>query len=206
MKYGDLDGVFEHLDDLPPKQRQNLGEHRERVLLNRTMTYLRRDLELAFEPADLRQRAWDPEAVRVLFNQLEFRSLFARLPMAMGEAAPPPETDAMECVVTTEQDPAAAVRRLVEVATSGSRYVLEPRFTGAIGRSDLLGLAPSHIDREERRASTCGPRAPGAPVVRPSEPGRSPAGRRWWRTGPRISCGLQTAPGRRWHRRPHPGR
>src|SRR5437667_822457 len=91
VKYGDLDAVFEHLDELPPKQRQNLGEHKERVLLNRTMTYLRRDLELEFAPTDLGQGPWDPEAVRTLFNQLEFRSLFARLPMAMGEAAPPPE-------------------------------------------------------------------------------------------------------------------
>ena len=51
VKYGDLDAVFEHLDELPPKQRQNLGEHKERVLLNRTMTYLRRDLELEFAPS-----------------------------------------------------------------------------------------------------------------------------------------------------------
>ena len=26
--YGDLEGIFEHLDELPPKQRQNLGEMR----------------------------------------------------------------------------------------------------------------------------------------------------------------------------------
>jgi len=73
VKYGDLDAVFEHLDELPPKQRQNLSEHQERVLLNRTMTWLRRDVELEFAPTDLRQGAWDPEAVRTLFNQLEFR-------------------------------------------------------------------------------------------------------------------------------------
>ncbi len=104
VKYGDLDAVFEHLDELPPKQRQNLGEHKERVLLNRTMTYLRRDLELEFAPTDLRQGPWDPEAVRTLFNQLEFRSLFARLPMAMGESAPPPKTDALDCVVANLGD------------------------------------------------------------------------------------------------------
>ena len=146
VKYGDLDTVFDHLDELPPKQRQNLGEHKERVLLNRTMTYLRRDLELEFAPGELRQGAWDPEAVRTLFNQLEFRSLFARLPMAMGEAAPPPETDALECVVDNLGEPEAAVRFLGEVATAGRRYILEPRFTAALGRSDLLGLAVATDD------------------------------------------------------------
>ncbi|HEV3364173.1 MAG TPA: DNA polymerase I [Acidimicrobiia bacterium] len=151
VKYGDLDSVFEHLDDLPPKQRQNLAEHKERVLLNRTMTFLRRDVELEFAPADLRQGAWDAEAVRTLFNQLEFRSLFARLPMAMGEGAPPPETDTLECVVANLGDAEEAARFLGEVAAGGRprgsggvpqrRYVLEPRFSAAPGRSDLLGLA-----------------------------------------------------------------
>ncbi|HVW32968.1 MAG TPA: 5'-3' exonuclease H3TH domain-containing protein, partial [Acidimicrobiia bacterium] len=130
VKYGDLDGVLEHLDELPPKQRQNLGEHKDRVLLNRTMTFLRRDVELEYAPTDLRQGAWDPEAVRTLFNQLEFRSLFARLPTAMGESAPPPETDALECVVADLGDAAEAARYLDEVRAAGGRYVLEPRFAG----------------------------------------------------------------------------
>ena len=141
VKYGNLDEVFEHLDELPPKQRQNLGEHKDRVLLNRTMTYLRRDLELDFAPADLRQGAWDSEAVRTLFNQLEFRSLIARLPMAMGESAPPPEADRFECVVANLGEPDEAAQYLAGVANGARRYVLEPRFSGPVGRSDLLGLA-----------------------------------------------------------------
>ena len=44
--YGDLEGIFEHLDELPPKQRQNLGEARDRVFLNREMSLLRRDVRL----------------------------------------------------------------------------------------------------------------------------------------------------------------
>ena len=146
VKYGDLDAVFEHLDELPPKQRQNLAEHKDRVLLNRTMTYLRRDVELEYAPGDLRQGAWDPEAVRTLFNQLEFRSLFARLPMAMGEAAPPPETDTFECVVANLGDVGEAAAFLAGVRSAGRRYVLEPRFSGAAGRSDPLGLAVASDD------------------------------------------------------------
>ncbi|HEU5449105.1 MAG TPA: DNA polymerase I [Acidimicrobiia bacterium] len=146
VKYGDLDAVFEHLDELPPKQRQNLGEHKDRVLLNRTMTWLRRDVELEFAPTELRQGAWDPEAVRTLFNQLEFRSLFARLPMAMGEAAPPAETDTLECVVANLDDVGEAASFLAGVQSAGERYVLEPRFSGTVGRSDLVGLAVASDD------------------------------------------------------------
>ena len=42
--YGDLEGIFAHLDELPPKQRQNLGEARDRVFLNRQMSLLVRDV------------------------------------------------------------------------------------------------------------------------------------------------------------------
>src|SRR4051812_33600505 len=50
--YGNLEGIFEHLDELPPKQRENLGEARDRVFLNRQMSRLVLDVELDVEPAD----------------------------------------------------------------------------------------------------------------------------------------------------------
>src|SRR5438874_709993 len=36
--YGSLEGIFDHLGELPPKQRQNLGDAQERVLKNREMS------------------------------------------------------------------------------------------------------------------------------------------------------------------------
>src|SRR4029079_968213 len=72
--YGNLEGIFEHLDELPPKQRQNLGEARDRGFLNREMSLLRLDCEVDAKPAELKMGAWDREQVRVLFDQLEFRT------------------------------------------------------------------------------------------------------------------------------------
>ena len=45
------------------------------MFLNREMSLLRRDVELDVEPGDLAQGAWDREQVRVLFDQLAFRTL-----------------------------------------------------------------------------------------------------------------------------------
>ncbi|MGZ4691712.1 MAG: 5'-3' exonuclease, partial [Acidimicrobiia bacterium] len=64
--YGTLEGIFEHLDELPPKQRQNLGEFRDQVFHNREMSILRRDVPFDVEVDDLRIGGWDPETVRVL--------------------------------------------------------------------------------------------------------------------------------------------
>src|SRR3954471_7974074 len=83
--YGSLEGIFEHLDELPPKQRQNLGDARERVLMNREMSVLDREVELDWEPKDLEHGPFDTERVRVLFNQLEFRTLLPRILDALGD-------------------------------------------------------------------------------------------------------------------------
>ena len=85
--YGTLEEIFEHLDELPPKQRQNLADARERVFLNREMSLLRCDLALDVGPGELHQGAWDREQVRVLFDQLAFRTLLPRLLDALGEQA-----------------------------------------------------------------------------------------------------------------------
>src|SRR4029079_4182598 len=38
--YGNLEGIFEHLDELPPKQRTNLADGKDRVFKNREMSRL----------------------------------------------------------------------------------------------------------------------------------------------------------------------
>jgi DNA polymerase-1 len=144
--YGNLEGVYEHLDELPPKQRQNLGKARDRVFLNREMSRLRSDVEVDFSAADLRQRSWDREHVRVLFDQLEFRTLLPRLFEAVGEEATEPEAEALEADVTVIADAAAAATRLRDIGAVDRPYVLEARWEGDAGRSPLIGLAVADED------------------------------------------------------------
>ncbi len=46
-KYGDLDGVFSHLDEQTPKLRENLTEHQELARSNARVIPLVRDVPLA---------------------------------------------------------------------------------------------------------------------------------------------------------------
>jgi DNA polymerase-1 len=145
--YGNLEGIFEHLDELPPKQRQNLGEMQERVLKNREMSRLLGDVKLDVGPADLRQGAWDQEQVRVLFDQLEFRTLLPRLFEAVGESAAEEEAgETLDVEVTVVRDAATAAARLGATAKQGTAYALEGRWAAVPGRSDLLGLAVADSD------------------------------------------------------------
>jgi len=139
--YGTLEAIFEHLDDLPPKQRQNLGEARERVFLNREMSQLRRDCDVDVAPADLRMGAWDREQVRVLFDQLAFRTLHPRLLEAVGESAADTEGEILDVEVTTARDAAAAVTVLQGLVARGAAYAIEPRWEGAPVLSSLRAIA-----------------------------------------------------------------
>ncbi|HEY8058036.1 MAG TPA: 5'-3' exonuclease H3TH domain-containing protein, partial [Acidimicrobiales bacterium] len=51
--YGDLDGIFAHLDDQTPKLRQNLAENEEQARLNAEVMVLLRDVPLEVELDDL---------------------------------------------------------------------------------------------------------------------------------------------------------
>jgi len=145
--YNDLETIFEHLDDLPPKQRQNLGEMQDRVLMNREMSVLRRDVPLDVRVDDLRQGGFDREHVRVLFNQLEFKSLLPRILDAVGDTAEPAvATEALDVDTTLLGLPKDTVQVLgwLEKAT---RVAVAARWDGTEGRSALQGLTLATDDR-----------------------------------------------------------
>ncbi len=79
-EWGDVDGVYEHLDEIGGKKvPAMLAEHEARVRTNVEVMRLRRDVELPVDLADLRQGAIEADAVRELFATFEFRALYDRL-------------------------------------------------------------------------------------------------------------------------------
>jgi DNA polymerase-1 len=144
--YGDLEGIFEHLEELPPKQRQNLGEARDRVFLNRQMSRLQLDVPLDVSPVELRMGAWDREEVRVLFDQLAFRTLLPRLLEAVGEAAAETEAAVVDVDVSVARDADAARAALEAAAASREPYALEARWEGAPVTSALRALVLGFAD------------------------------------------------------------
>lgn len=144
--YGNLEGIFEHLDELPPKQRANLAEARDQVFHNREMSILVTDApEVDVDPDELRIGGWDPDAVKLLFDQLEFRTLYPRLIDALGaEVAPDaPEAAVLEVTVGVlrPSDAGTAAKIAGTLTTRGTRYALEPRWEGTPGRSRIAGIA-----------------------------------------------------------------
>ena len=144
--YGDLDGIYAHLDELTPKLRQSLADAEAVVRANATATPLRRDVPLDIDWSEAGIGGWDLEALRRLFDFLEFRTLWDRFIEAtdQGKGAGPNEAPAgaaIEVSVEEISDPAAAVQRATEWQSRAVPMGLAGGWEGREGRSPLRGLA-----------------------------------------------------------------
>lgn len=82
--YGDIAGIYANLADLPPKQRQNLDESRERVAKNVELMRLNRAVELPqFAEAFPTRSTPDPAPLEAFLQTLEFRDVGKRLLAAL---------------------------------------------------------------------------------------------------------------------------
>ncbi|MBK9181307.1 MAG: DNA polymerase I [Acidimicrobiales bacterium] len=141
-EYGGIDGVFEHLDELSPKLRQNLAAHEAEVRQNARVMVLVRDVPLDIEPGELRLPRPDLDEVRRLFDFLEFRTLFDRLLEVLGDEGVAPsgggevlEAEVVE--VATVEEAAALLDRLA----TGPHVAVAGAWAGPPGRSPLEGVA-----------------------------------------------------------------
>ena len=85
--YGNLEGIYDALDEMTPRLRQNLAQWREQAFLNRRLMTLVRDLELDLDLDSLRRGEWDREVAKELFESLEFYSLWEDLLEVEGAGA-----------------------------------------------------------------------------------------------------------------------
>lgn len=77
--YGGLEEIYENLDEMTPKLRQNLANNREQVFLNQRLMALVTDLDLEIQPDELKLNPFDRATVKDVFETLEFHSLWDRL-------------------------------------------------------------------------------------------------------------------------------
>jgi DNA polymerase I len=77
--YGDLETIYEHLDELTPSVRKKLEAGRESAFMSRKLAAIVTDLKIPFEIESARMDQFDPDQVEALFRELEFRSLLNRL-------------------------------------------------------------------------------------------------------------------------------
>ena len=155
LQYGDIPGIYEHLDELPARQTALFEEHRDRVFQGRTLVTIVRDAPVTLDLDDARWGTYNRAEVVEVLKGLEFFSTINRIPggesdgpvtSASGEAAAPaPE---IETNYTTVRD-AAALDELVKTLAASDGFAFDTE-TAPDGldvkgvqpmRSNLVGLS-----------------------------------------------------------------
>ncbi|NTU68041.1 MAG: DNA polymerase I [Chlorobiaceae bacterium] len=119
-KYGSLDAIYRHLEEVSPKSRQSLEEFRGMMPMVRELVTIRTDLELTVSLDELRCGTPDRAMLFELLDRLELRAIAARVP-ALFHIEPPSATGAGSGDATGEGG--SGIEELVP-AGHGATYTL----------------------------------------------------------------------------------
>jgi len=103
QQYGSVEDVLTHAEELPPRVKAGIQAAADQLAVNKDLARLETDLDLPLDPDDCVMGEWDPDAVRRLFNSLEFRSLLERLE-EIGVAKPEVEAAELELELAGDRD------------------------------------------------------------------------------------------------------
>ncbi|HZD10139.1 MAG TPA: 5'-3' exonuclease H3TH domain-containing protein, partial [Candidatus Binatia bacterium] len=85
QKYGDLDTIYENLDEIKTRFRNKLEEGKESAYLSQRLAQIVTDVPIKLKLEACVARDFDAKEVLALFRELEFRSLSGRLAEALEQ-------------------------------------------------------------------------------------------------------------------------
>jgi DNA polymerase I len=87
IRYGSLEEVLEHADELSPARAKNVAAHADQARASKVLATMRRDLDIDCDPAELVLSPPDRSELREIFRKFEFRGLLSRVDL-LDEAVP----------------------------------------------------------------------------------------------------------------------
>lgn len=112
-KYGSLDEILAHADEIPGKLGQNVQNGKDIAVLSKELVTINCDVPVECTLDDLKFTPVYSQAVRTLLGQLEITSLAARMTFENGEdesVVELPKIEKIVVVLTTGQDIKAAIK------------------------------------------------------------------------------------------------
>ena len=78
-KYGSMEGIFENVEDLKGKQKENVIAFKDQGLMSKKLATIIIDIDLEFDENKLLLKELDREKIKNIFTELEFRNLSKRV-------------------------------------------------------------------------------------------------------------------------------
>lgn len=85
-QFGSIDGIYENIDQLKGKQKENLEQNEEQVRLSRKLATIITDVPIEFDKKGLTRDEFQKEELKKLFEELEFKTLITRLELGDAKA------------------------------------------------------------------------------------------------------------------------
>ncbi len=89
-KYGTLDNIYAHLDEIEPRWRNKLEAGKDSAYMSYKLAAIRTDLPVTIDLEQARPDVFEPAKVEELFRQLEFRTLIEKLKKLTGASTEAP--------------------------------------------------------------------------------------------------------------------
>jgi DNA polymerase I len=140
--YGTLENILEHIDELAPRTKAALTEHRDIAIQSKFLATIVTDAPITLDLADCRALDYEPERVLDLFRRLEFFSLVDRLPRKADSVAPPmPRPSA--AVIQAEAAESDVAAQLSLFAESELQAVAESGASEVAGKPITMSPKPA---------------------------------------------------------------
>lgn len=78
-EYGSIEGIYENLDKIKGKMKENLAANKDQVMLSKELVTIIQDVPLDFDRRRLIREEINKEVLKAIFDDLEFRTLTRRL-------------------------------------------------------------------------------------------------------------------------------
>ncbi|GAA4828659.1 DNA polymerase I [Algivirga pacifica] len=78
-QYGSVEGLLEHSHELKGKQKEKVEDNKEQALLSKQLATIKIDVPVTFDEQALHYTGYNEEALREIFEELEFRTLAKRV-------------------------------------------------------------------------------------------------------------------------------
>ncbi|HRX10025.1 MAG TPA: DNA polymerase I [Draconibacterium sp.] len=135
--FGSIDGIYQNIEKLKGKQKENLIEFEEQVRLSRKLATIILDVPIEFNTKNLTRDEVNKEALIEVFEDLEFRTLIQRL--KLREAPAPAEVSFQGTLFdmgSSEVIPSAKTQDSIETVPH-QYYLVETEMQRASLRAEL---------------------------------------------------------------------
>ncbi|MDE5638298.1 MAG: DNA polymerase I, partial [Odoribacter sp.] len=137
-KYGDIDGIYAHIDELKGKQKENLQNCQPTVHLSRTLVTINSDVPTPLTAGDLEKQHVDTRILEPIFKELELFSLSKRLIDTDREEA---KTEKLTDIKVNYTDRTKEPEVLLSKLKKADEFVLHSVFTSG----NIYNALPSRI-------------------------------------------------------------